>query len=245
MSQASPNIPLSSSQLVISLADMVDMETPLVHDSFVDRLASLFDLADSLKLARANDKLFRMEFRPDFRTAEDVRKEFIRVKRAIVATIIKSFEPGNEHIRVRLPQPPALDGAEDPATAGIYQKFYAAMQRQLEVSVLRLQDDVRISVSGLSLNLARLAALDTTMHNTLQGQSRRSFAVIPSLIARRFEQLRQQYLKLRSSATDQHTLWQLTLEQFSREMRGVILAETDARLLPVLGLIEATNQDID
>jgi uncharacterized protein DUF3348 len=245
MSQTSPNIPLSSSQLVTSLADMVDVETPLAHDSFVDRLASLFDLADSLKLANANDKLFRMEFRSDFRSAAEVRKEFIRAKRAIVAVIIKSFEPGDDHIRVRLPQPPALEGAEEAATASIYQKFYAAMQRQLEVSVLRLQDDVRTSVSGLSLNMARLAALDTTMHNTLQAQTRKSFAVIPSLIAQRFEQLRQQYLKLRNNATDQHALWQLTLEQFSREMRGVILAETDARLLPVLGLVEATNQDIE
>lgn len=245
MTHASPHMPLSSSHLVTSLARLVEQEGSPGPDKFVEQLAQLIDLADALKLAAANDRLFRMEFRPDFRSAEDVRKEFARVKRSIVVATMRSFEPAKDHIRVRLPQAPAVDLAGTWEALQPYTQFYSALQRQLEFNVQRLQEDIRSAVSGLSLNMARLAALDTTLHNTLQSQARQYFAAIPNLLGKRFAQLTLQFQQQHADASDRASQWQLTTEQFVHEMRGIVLAETDARLLPVQGLVEAINQSED
>ncbi len=81
--------------------------------------------------------------------------------------------------------------------------------------------------------------------DTLALHSRKFFAAIPKLLARRYHYLVEQYYQP-VSATDQSSVASLEIHQrLSREMQGLLLAEIEVRLLPVLGIIEALNAEAD
>jgi hypothetical protein len=94
---------------------------------------------------------------------------------------------------------------------------------------------IREDVAGLSPAMARLVAVDTALGNTLAAHTRQYFAEIPALLARHFEQVRR----------DNPGLPEAVLEQFCAQLRELLLAELETRLLPALGLIEAINENSD
>ena len=73
----------------------------------------------------------------------------------------------------------------------------------------------------------------------LQLQQRKSFAVIPKLLAVRFEQLLREHSNKQDSQLDGEA-W---LHKFRTEMQGVLLAELEVRLQLVQGTIEAIHED--
>jgi hypothetical protein len=101
---------------------------------------------------------------------------------------------------------------------------------------------VRESVSGFSPALAQLAALDTALGDPISAHTRRIFAVVPRLLQKRFEFLIEQYRQASAGNQREQNLWHQTHAQFRSDMQGLLLAEIDTRLLPVLGLIEALDE---
>ena len=107
--------------------------------------------------------------------------------------------------------------------------------------------------------LAQLASLDASMADTLADFSRRAFAGVPHLLAKRFYYLNQQYRQARaeqpeltnglsSSVRDETARWLQKdgwLDRFIREMQAVLLAELELRLMPVIGLIEALEFEVE
>ena len=129
---------------------------------------------------------------------------------------------------------PSLDIEEESSTPdhAPYLRFYAGHQRDMEFRVRNLQDRARIALSGLSPRLARLVALESALDQTLVAQHRQCFAQVPRLLERRFEFL-----------AGKGEMGEALLPAYQRDMRSLLLAEVDARLLPVLGLIEAIDEE--
>ncbi len=195
----------------------------------------MIDLADSISLSTALGKLPAMAFEPgaDGDGDEPVRERFLSVRTSIIQSVIKSFDPGEGSARIKLPPPPA-DAPPDAAAAyEPYLRFYRAHQREIDRRVQAVQSQVRAAAAGLAPELARLAALDAALGETLVLHTRKFFAVIPRLLGKHFEQLAGERPPIE---------W---YERFCGDMRGLLLAEIETRLLPVLGLIEALNTHTD
>ena len=79
----------------------------------------------------------------------------------------------------------------------------------------------------------KLATLDAALDQMLSARASRLWLAGPQLMARRFEQLRQ-------GGAEPDT-W---LDDFGREMQQTQLAELEARLQPVLGLIETFSTEV-
>ena len=236
MTQASPHLTPGVSRLVRALNELQVADDTVSHKQFGQRLAQLIDLADSINISSAHGKLRSMAFEPVTGSNEAIKQEFLRARTALIEPVIKSFDPASGHSRLKLPLPEEPTAAVDKAHAAApYLSFYTAHQRQIDVKVQRLQILVRDAVAGLSPELAQLCALDTALGDTLVVHSRKFFAVIPQLLEQYFDRLLQQ----------NQGQWQQLHQQLCSKMQELLLAEIEARLLPALGLIEATNEHSD
>lgn len=202
---------------------------------FSERLGQLIDLSDSIAISETHGTGAARSFRAGTASAEDITGEFQRVRDSIVRSVTRSCTPGGGPSRIKMPQRSDLD-FEAPATAADpYLKFYSAQQREIAHRVHNLTARIREDVAGLSPAMARLVAVDTALANTLAAHTRQYFAEVPALLARHFEQVLQ----------DNPGLPEKVLEQFCAQLRELLLAEIETRLLPALGLIEAINQNSD
>jgi Protein of unknown function (DUF3348) len=235
MTQALPRSPADSSRLVrfLSELDLVDADVP--HQHFAERLAQLIDLPASISLSNALSELQTMAFEAVTADGNAITRQFLDERASMVNAIASSFVPGAASARISLPAPGKSSPGSTTPDFEPYLKFYKAQQRQIDFSVQQQHKKVRNAASGLSPELARLAALDTALNDTLSIHSRKFFAAIPRLLALRFEHL------LQENPED----WGHLHEQFCAELRELLLAETEARLMPVLGLVEAINSNTE
>ena len=208
---------------------------------FTGRLAQLLDFNDSISISNALATASAEEFEPSGESPRVLREDFLRARSAMLQAVMKSFSPQSAAVRIRLPEP-TPQAPQDPVTAyQPYQRFYAAHQRQIDFSSRSLHTQVRNTAAGLSPQLAHLSALDSTLGDPLGSWARQCFATAPSLLGKRFIQLHGQCC----ATADDIGNWPQLLQGFCTEMRATLLAEIDARLLPVLGLIEAVNEQIE
>jgi hypothetical protein len=245
MTQASAQTSINGSRLVRLLSQLAVSDVEVSHKHFAQRLGQLIDLSDSVTLASAHGEIAAMSFEPTEASCEAIAEEFLRVRTALVQSLVKSFVTDANDARIRFPVHQS-DGAPDDAKAyERYRNFYSAQQRDIDGKIQRLQNDVRDAASGVSAQLAQLAALDRVVGDTLALHSRKFFAAIPKLLARRYHYLIEQYYQP-VSGTEQGPRASLEIHQrLSREMQGLLLTEIEVRLLPVLGIIEALNAEAD
>jgi hypothetical protein len=93
--------------------------------------------------------------------------------------------------------------------------------------IVPLRDHVRQAVGRASARLRQLAALDAALDDMLARRRQALLATTPGLLERRFKLLRQQH-----AAPD----W---LPVFEQQWREALTVETDLRLQPVAGLVDA------
>lgn len=130
-----------------------------------------------------------------------------------------------------------------------YRRAYSARQRDMEASIRPFRRHVREVLARTSQTLAKLAALDAVFDKSLGERERQLLAMLPALLAKRFELLRQTHQPSLAGKSDTVALlspaispaW---LTRFGQELQAVLLAELDARLEPTLGLIEAYNLEM-
>jgi hypothetical protein len=134
----------------------------------------------------------------------------------------------------------AVEAARDP-----HLRFYAANQREIDFRIRTLHARVREGVAALSPELARLVTLDTALGEIVSAHSRRLFASIPGLLGKRYDRLLAMCIEAPDSPPGEGDPWMEMLDGFRWEMREVLLAEFEARLLPVTGLIEAMDSVMD
>ena len=229
MTQASSQLSLNGSRLVRCLTELAVTDVEISHSRFAGRLGQLIDLADSITLSSALGKLPTMAFEPAAVETAAVTDKFLGMRTTIMRSVIRSFDPCAGGSRIKLPVPRADSPSDTAAAYEPYLRFYRAHQREFDLRIQRLQLQVREAATGFSPELAQLAALDSVLGDTLALHTRKFFTVIPRLLGKHFEQLAGEYPPM-----ELH-------EHFCDDMQGLLLAEIETRLLPVLGLIEALN----
>lgn len=247
MTQASAQAPHHYSRLVRLLSDFSVADIQATSRDFADRLGQLLGFADSIILADALKPQRAVTGASTCAAAEAIKAAFLQGQNSLVTLIFSSCTPGAESTRVRWP---ALNATPVPVIYEPYERFYLALQRQLDTGVRGLRSSVRDGMTRVSTGLAQLAALDLALEDRLWSHSRRFYGVIPRILEQRFQHLNLQKpdqpeparpaSQQRQVASDRPVEWQ---SQFCRETRSLLLAELELRLQPVMGLIEALDQE--
>ena len=121
----------------------------------------------------------------------------------------------------------ATSGAIDFAP---YRRHCIDQQQAMEAAIGALRQRLRDALSRRSLALARLAAIDAVMDQTLAARERGLLGLVPLRLQSHFEQLQR--------AAPGDTAWAGTLRD---DMDRVLRAELAHRLLPAQGLLDALN----
>ncbi len=183
-------------------------------------------------------------------TAEALTRHVDKVRAQLEQSIAQGAPSGSGLARIDMP-PAELDEPIEPKTAfEPYRRFYAAHQRQMEVSIHTLRSQVRGQLNKSAPSLQQLAMLDAAFENILSEREAVLLGKVSKLLEKRFAQALKQHIKQQaeppadgadaaSATTVSPMAWLLPLRQ---AMRTALLAELDARLQPVLGLLEAFNQ---
>lgn len=171
-----------------------------------------------------------------------LEEDIARVRAALAQAIAQDPLP---------PPAPGADRAKDAAWPTYLQR-HQDLQRRMDRLIDPLRDHVRHALGQTSARLRQLAALDAVLAQTLAVRQERLLPTPPSLLQRRYEQLRQahlQALKTRAAdagadavALDDPTHWRASgawLHRFEQDWRQALLAEVDLRLETVRGLAEA------
>jgi hypothetical protein len=248
---------LHGTRLVRYLSHLAVLDKEFSHENFSERLGRLIDFGDSMRLAALHDKLRGMIFEPGPTSSETPKEEVLRVRMLLMQSVVGSFSPVAGASRIKLPMLDAGVPLDKLASFEPYHHFYAAHQREFASRIQTLQLRVGDAVSAVSAELAQLVALDEAVRDSLSIHARKNLAVIPKLLARRFDFLLQEHQSRQDmsgmagtgdqSEEDILKTWTRPngwLDRFFKEMQGLLLAELELRLLPVLGLVEAVNQQV-
>ena len=215
------------------------------REPFARRLGEWIDLSASVGLAEVQGRSLTLPDDPSEENAETLRAEFLRRCRFIVESALQTFVPGGASTRIRLPQVDGGGRAVVEAAREPHLRFYAANQREIDFRIRTLHARVREGVSALSPELARLVTLDAALGEIVSAQSRRLFASIPGLLGKRYDRLLEGCADAPVGVGEGDDPWLEMLDGFRWEMREVLLAECEARLLPVTGLVEAMESVLD
>lgn len=245
MSEAAVHPSLDGSRLLRYLDALQVSGAASPQQHLAQRLGALIDLPDSIKLSGAHAKLHRLAFEPTGFSPEDIKREFLRMRMAMVQSVVRTFAPRPGPSRIKLPAPEAIPAADPAEAYEPYRKFYTGHQRDMEFRVQQLQSQLREAATGLSPDLARLAALDKALGETLVAQTRKFLAVIPQLLGKHFTHLHHAYQQSVAAPQDPGEDWIQCHNRFCADMQGLLLAEIETRLMPALGLVEAITKDTD
>lgn len=272
MTRASPPAHFNGSRLIRFLTDLAVADVDASPQHFAERLGQLFNFSDAIVLAAAHDEaakeetVQRADLQQDYFAKESpaiplettfvskdpvsrdpasrdrVQQEFFQVRGRLVNAIAKSCTPNSDSPRIKLPVLRAGTPMDTGAAYELYLRFYLAHQRDIDMSVRNLRSNIRDTLSHASASLRQLAILDAALDEILWDRSRKLFSSIPRLLEKRFEQLYQEHQEHQTSLANPPGDW---LERFCKEMQGLLLAELDVQLQPVLGLVEAFSKEVN
>ncbi len=242
---ANPEVAANGSRLVRALVGMSVSDVAVSNKNFAMRLGRLVDLSDSISISTVHTCQSAESFRQEANSTEALQAEFLRVRNGIVTAIINSYGADTGFGRIKFPRADREVPADSDSGYGPYGRFYAAHQRDMELKISQLRLQVHDVAEGASAELAQLAALDEVLADTLAVHSRKMFARLPGFLAKRFDQLLNSYQCALADPQPGASTWPELLEGFGCEIRKLLLAEVEARLLPTQGLIEALNAEID
>ena len=255
MTQTSSNVALHGTRLVRFITDLAITDSAFSHNKLAERLSRLIDFSDSVKLSEFHEGLAKVPFESVPASTETLREQVIRVRMSLVQSVVTSLIPDAKSARIKMTSRNAGLPIHKLATFDPYHDLYASHQREFDYKIQSLQVRVRDAVSGVSPELAKLAALDKAMRDTFSPHTREYFAVIPRLLGKRFALLLEEHESLQDDSNPHSDEYQADLEilrkwtqpngwlgRFLNEMQEFLLAELELRLLPVLGLIEAVSE---
>ena len=225
------NKSIKGSQLVRCLSELSVSDVQVTHNKFAEKLGNLVDLSGSIALSQALKNLSSRTLSGADQTADVLQSDFLDQRMALIQSINRNFSSGTGFLLFRAQRNKLNSDVTEAVKYQVYQRFYLSQQNTLGSKVHALHSHVRDAIVGHSPKLMSLAALDRAMSDCLSEQTRKSFSVVPSLLAKRFN-----FLQTESMTAN----W---LDTFQHEMQQVLLAELEVRLQPVIGLIEALNQE--
>lgn len=250
MTRALTRTNFHSSQLIRTLADLAVLETAGPVAAFGEKLGLWIDFADAITLtgvlnAHAPQPAAALQRVP----GEPVAAEFAKARAGLEAVITKSSTPPTGRARAELALPQLDLPLDDPKVYAPFRRYHQAHQREMENSVRNARARVRDGVAAAAPRLRQLVALDGALEGVLVEREARLLASLPSLMEKRFNQLRKAYLQTHAAgpaADDKPELWMKPgawLARFCTELQTVLLAELDLRLQPAVGLLEALHNE--
>mgnify|MGYP000137798836 CR=1 FL=1 len=254
MTQVTKHNPLKGSKLVRFLSEYEISNVEVSHKNFAERLGLLVDLSDSVTLSESLRAIPKMVHKTAEVVAEkegdNLVQAFLKQRSAVLESILKSFDSKAVFIQFKLPIPKSNTSIEEAIKFDQYQRFYLLHQSELDFKIEQIRSFVRKVISEYSLNLAQLAELDKTFSKSMTIHTRKRFSVVPQLLKVRFDQLYSDYCDSLSESTcvDKPIFWVTKngwLTQFYSEMQQILLAEFEVRLEPIIGLVEAYNEEIE
>lgn len=249
MMQAPSSATPDRSRLVQLLTQLSKAKVSTAEHNLAEQLGRLIDLSDSITLAEALAQLPKHAGEQTVDEAQAVQADILSSRKRMIGTITGSFAVGISSSRIKAPSARATVTPEALQTFEPYHRFYAMHQAEMEANVQGLRARVRKAVSGFSTELHQLAELDKTLGDSLEAYNRKLLAVSPKLLEHRFEQLLQQHQandKTSNKPSIEEWLapngW---LTQLYQDLHDLLLAELDVRLQPVIGLLEALNEQVN
>jgi hypothetical protein len=266
MARTLPRTHFNSSRLTRFLTENALIDAPPVADDLGQKLGDWLNFRQSIALhgvlnleqhpaapqPAPHSSPFR---RSGVMTTEALTRHVDKVRAQLEQSIAQGVPSGSGLTRIDMPAAELNEPVEPKTAFEPYRRFYAAHQRQMEVSVQTLRSQVRGQLNKGAARLQQLASLDAAFGYI---QSERE-ALVLGKVAKIFEKRFTQALKIHiqqlcnaqaettdkgaeaPSATAVSPLpWLLPLSQ---AMRSALLAELNTRLRPVLGLVEAFNPD--
>lgn len=229
---------LSSPPLVRLLRDWVQVGDEPARQDVAERLGEWLGAFDSVQLegalqALASYAASARRVQGSGRDAAALDAALQRAQTELTHLISARASPavplhGAPQSAVDLPQEPG-DARYTP-----FLQRYQTLQQQVATKVAACRALVRQSLAKGSPAMRQLSALDGVMEQMLGAREQKLWSTVPVYLERRFEHWRQAAADMAPGA------W---LAAFERDLRTVFQAEVQARLLPVLGLIEAVQNE--
>lgn len=253
MTRVLPRTNFNSSTFIRLLSDLAVLDTAAAKPAFAERLGQWVGVSDAITLygalAPAGTTEPGMPAAVNARARLAAERELGRVKSSLMASINRSCAAESAESRLRFPVP-LPDTAEE--TAAFYtavHRFYAAHQRDMDAAVAPLRTRVRQALADASPALRQLSQLDAALDDILIARERRLLATVPVLLEKRFERLlaAHQQAVAKDGQADDASRWLEPggwLAGFRDELKGVLQAELELRLQPVIGLIEAFSSEV-
>ena len=239
------------SRLEKLLVELSSAKLDLGEHNLAERLSYLIGVSGSINLARS---LKQLPAKVELVSGDDVLLETDLAEscQQMMLVITSSFvaEEGAEYHETQL-KVPSANGLRLEALQGYdpYRRFYIAHQAEMALGLQGLRQRIRAHLTGVSTELHQLAALDEILDENLAIHTRRLFNVVPKLLEQRFNFLLADHRKkINEDSSDELEDWLSPdgwLSLFYHDMREMLLAEFDVRLQPILGLLEALNEQQD
>lgn len=228
------NASFSASPLVRQLTRLAEVEAPEPRQAFAERLSQWLGWTDAIALSAALGTPAAATGNSAVTNGQEVGHETataLRTRTALAKTLADEPAPAPPRARSRPPPPdtPAMDPFA-PADFTPHRRRYHARQQAMDAAIGPLRARLRATLAARSPALARLAAVDAVMEQALGERERGLLSVVPVLLEKRFDALRQAH------AADASARW---LARFRQDMHQLLLAELEHRWLPIDGLLAA------
>jgi len=237
-------VPTSQTRLIRLVARLGSPAVARAPTDFAARLGRLFDLSDTIVLDDATRRTAHQPPAPArqrYQARQQLAADLADSRDALAQAIAEAFE--SDAVSEPLPPPQAARKPGIPPAFEPYARFYQARQRLLTARVQRLRARARAIVSEADPALVPLAELDAVFDNTLTAYRRQCHEALPAVLEKRFRALwRAHHRALPAETPDPPAEWLREgawLDRFQQEMRLLLLAELEARLIPVQGLLDA------
>lgn len=251
MIQTSSSIILDRSRLETLLTELSPVKFSSSEYNLAERLSALIGMSGSVSLAQSLNQLPTQVGLTDTPAMSTPQDDLVSTCKKMMLVITSSFvaEEGAEYQDAQL-KAPSLNGLRLDALQEYtpFQRFYTAHQTEMTLGLQALRLRTRTHLASMSIELNQLAELDEILEDSLAADTRRLFTIIPKLLEQRFHFLLTKY----QQTPNDHNHGEDVLEQwllpdgwltlFYHDLRELLLAEFNLRLQPILGLIEALNE---
>ena len=254
MTKAASFAPFGQTQLAHLLTQLGVASARAPKKLFADRFAELIDLPDAFELSDFLKTVNRVPI-GEVVDGSGPLPLFELQRTEMVEAIHDCFKPRDPEslpnsggFSLPFTKPELLTGGDE--AFGVYLRFYAIQQSEMERRVSALRNTLRKHMAATCKALAELVAIEVALDDTLTDYSRRSLAVLPKLLGERFFTLRAAQIKNdaasgNTSTPDEWLAEGAWLNQFHREMKKLLLAELALRLQPIEGMLDAMNLEYE
>jgi len=214
MLHGSPHPGVAGSELTRLLAHFAGAPPTRTGPAFAERLGHWLSWSDAISLSAALNAGSSESSLERSRGPGGEEADFQRVRAALEASIATGTR----------------ERASSPTDFGPHRRYCLAQQQAMHHAVGALRLRMREAISRHSPALARLAAIDAVMDQTLAARERSLLGLVPLRLQTHFERLQ------RAGGDD--TGWQKT---FRDDTDLVLRAELEHRLLTPRGLLDALH----